>query len=166
MWESGKNFPAVIPAFLTGSLDLEQLMSMLERVPKPMQAGDNSPVCFQIQGMMYDSKTLNSSFSLNNLGIYWFPLSIPVFFHSPCILFSFGDFSHHQGIERDKNYSIIWFCTHISKINAIMTCHSNMQYLINFHVGKENMWLLVGIFTKWDCWTEQLCKIQHVAFLN
>ena len=33
------NFPAVIPVFLlTGSLDLELLMSVLERVSKPMQA--------------------------------------------------------------------------------------------------------------------------------
>lgn len=65
------NFPAVISAFLlTGSLDLELLMSMLERVSKPMQAGDNSPVCFQIQGVMHDSKALGSRFSLNNLDIY------------------------------------------------------------------------------------------------
>lgn len=45
-------------------------MSMLERVSKPMQAADNSPVCFQIQGVMHDSKTPGSSFSLNNLDIY------------------------------------------------------------------------------------------------
>lgn len=86
------NFPAVIPSFLlTGSLDFELLMSMLERVSKPMQTWDNSPVCFQIQGMMYDSKTLSSSFSLNNLGVYWFSLSIPLFLFSLYILFSFGD---------------------------------------------------------------------------
>lgn len=84
------NFPAVIPAFLlTGSLDLELLMSMLERVSKPMQAGDNSPVCFQIRGMMHDSKTPDGSFSLNNLDIYWFfSLSTPIFLFSPCILLS------------------------------------------------------------------------------
>lgn len=82
------NFPAVIPAFLlTGSLDLELLMSVLERVSKPMQAGDNSPVCFQIRGMMHDSKTLGSSFSLIIQIFIDFPSRLPYFYLVPTFYF-------------------------------------------------------------------------------
>ena len=105
------NFPAVIPAFLlTGSLDLELLMSVLERVSKPMQAGDNSPVCFQIWGMMHDSKTLGSSFSLNN-------------FQS--LHFTFSDFQHQR--KRIIPFIALLPHPHRYEINVFMSYNSKME---------------------------------------
>lgn len=110
MWESGKELPCCDPCLSNREPGLG---AVNEQAGESAQAKAGwrqftGPLS-QIHGMMDDSKTLNSSFSLNNLGIYWFPLSIPVSFLSPCILFSFGVFSCRQGMGRGKNSSVIWF---------------------------------------------------------
>lgn len=136
----------MIPAFLlTGSLDLELLMSRLERVPKPIQAGDNSPVWFQIQGMMHDRKTPGCSFSLNNLDIYWFSLSNPYFYLVPTFYFLSVTCN---AIKEKKSLCLSSLLKYVQEIN-VMSHNINMEYLISSSVEKRTVWFSVIVFLKW-----------------
>lgn len=152
----------MIPAFLlTGSLDLELLMSVLERVSKPMQAGDNSPVCFQIWGMMHDSKTLGSSFSLNNLDIYWFfPLYPHIF--SLCILLLVISSTREKGLFP----SLPYFPTH-TDMKLMSLCHIIVKWNSKLVLCREKKYMLFrNDIYKMSQLTLVLFKSQKMAYLN